>query len=85
VPFFFFTEEIRDYFNKTYDQTGKRTSFTAVKSPDELQQIVTSVWIDEAAFNEYLTDPTISANDTLLVEYNTKNAIVSAWTNSEVL
>lgn len=84
-PFFFFTEQIRDYFKNTYDQTGKRTSYTVTKSPDDLQQIVTSIWVDEAAFNEYLSDPVIMANDAELVKYNTEFGIVSVWTNSEVL
>ena len=83
VPFFIFNEEIRNYTDTTYNQTGKRISVNTTVSDNELQQITTSVWLDEATFNEFLADPVIVRHTDRVQEYNRSFEIVSAWTNSE--
>jgi hypothetical protein len=83
VPFFLFNEEIRNYTDQTYNQTGKRVSVNTTLSEDELQQVTTSVWIDEAAFNEFLADPVIIRHTDLVQDYNKSFEIVSTWTSSE--
>lgn len=45
-------------------------------SPDALVLTRTSVFIDEAAFNAWNTDPVIVANNQLLVAHNTQNNII---------
>lgn len=84
VPFFLFKDEIRNYTDQTYTQTGKRLSINTTLSQDGLQQITTSVWLDEAAFNEFLADPIIASHTDLVQEYNKSVEIVSSWNNSEV-
>jgi hypothetical protein len=84
VPFFIFNEEIRNYADQTYNQTGKRVSVNTTVSENELQQITTSIWADEAAFNEFLADPVIIRHTDLVQDYNKSFEIVLAWDNSEV-
>lgn len=83
VPFFVFNEEIRNYTDATYNQTGKRISINTTFSEDNLKQITTSVWVDEAAFNEFLADQKIIDHTGLVQEYNQAFDIVSTWDNSE--
>jgi hypothetical protein len=83
VPFFIFNEEIRNYTDQTYNQTGKRISVNTTVSENELQQITTSVWADESAFNEFLADPVIIRHTDLVRDYNKSFEITLTWDNSE--
>jgi hypothetical protein len=84
VPFFLFNEEIRKYIDEKYNQTGKRISFNTTISEDELQQINTSVWVDQATFKEFLEDPVICGNGDLVKEYNKAFDISLTIANEEV-
>lgn len=84
VPFFLFGEEIRKYTDETYNQTGKRISFNSTLSEDGLQQINTSVWIDQATFKEFLDDPVMRSHSEQVKEYNTAFDITVTKENEEI-
>ena len=64
-----FSTEASNYVKENYDNTGKRTSFEIVLSEDSLEATYTSVYADEAAKNEFITDSTI------LTEFKRRNAV----------
>jgi hypothetical protein len=84
IPFALFNQTITDYTNANYDQTGKRTSFSVELSGDQLQQTATSVWLDEATYNEFMADPTIVEMSNSITAYNNSVGISCNWNNSEV-
>lgn len=84
VPFFLFNEEIRRYTDEKYNQTGKRISFNTVISEDELQQISTSVWLDQATFKEFIDDPVIARHGALVDDYNKAFDIVVTRENLDI-
>jgi len=85
IPFFVYNEQINNYVNETYAITGKRISNNITLSEDGLQQIVTSVWVNEAAYDEFKNDRWVSMTGTAVVAYNAEHNITETWTNLEVL
>ena len=84
IPFFVYNEQIHNYVSETYAITGKRISKNITLSEDGLQQIVTSVWVDEAAYNEFKNDQRVFKIGTEAALHNVEHNITTTWTNLEV-
>ena len=84
IPFFVYNEQINNYVNETYAITGKRISNNITLSEDKLKQIVTSVWIDEASYNEFKNDQWVLKNSAAVDAHNAEHDITTTWENSEV-
>jgi hypothetical protein len=55
IPFWF-NQEFTDYLQTHYRNTGKIISFDIVLSEDELTQVRTIVWKDQATLDEFNAD-----------------------------
>jgi hypothetical protein len=82
TPFFIYDEPIKSYINDAYNLTGKRVSVHV--SDYDLEQVVTSVWKDEAAYNEFMADPRILLQGEAVNAHNAEHNITTTWNNSEV-
>lgn len=78
-PFFAFGDQITNYINETYGTTGKRISNTVTISEDKLKQIVTSIWINKAAFTEFMADPQVMMSGNAVTAYNTEHNLTITW------
>jgi hypothetical protein len=85
TPFFRFEWQIQNYINDTYVITGKRIASNVTLSQDGLQQIVTSTWVDLAAYNEFMADQQIVSQREAVVAYNLAHNITSTWDNAEIV
>jgi hypothetical protein len=77
VPFFVFGDAINNYVNATYNQTGKRTSLSIVES--ELTQTTTSIWIDESAYNTFMSDQHVVGHRQYVDAHNLEFGITTTW------
>ena len=82
VAFYKPTNEFMNHFKVTYKDAGKVLSNTATFSENNLKMDISTMWSDEAAWNEYLTDPVAIAHLDSRSAYNAMNGINANHTAS---
>ena len=60
---------------KTFLETGKLIKETLVKHPNGLVWVMCRIYADEAAREEWWSDPIMTARSVLVRDYNTRNNI----------
>jgi hypothetical protein len=75
VAFFDNWSSIQSYVNTTYIATGKLLSTEIGFNEDQLVRTITRIFVDQAAFDQYHTDPVITASISGVAEYNQTNGI----------
>lgn len=75
IPFFEQDNETKQYRIANYVQAGKILYTKLEFSEDQLEHILTTIFLDEASRNQYVTDPVIAAFRLRRNDYNTKNSI----------
>jgi hypothetical protein len=72
-------DEFTQYITNIYILTGKCAEHRTVSySEDNLTKTYTSVWNDDVAFNEALTDPEYVKNQEFLTQYCEANQITTS-------
>ena len=64
-----------DYLHQTYELTGKRTRNTII-SPDYLTMTRTITFLDQAAMDEFRTDPKVQEAKIRIDSYNERYKII---------
>ena len=82
VAFYKPTTEFRDHYKTAYKNAGKFLSNTVTVSEDNLKQVISTMWIDEATWNEYLADPICQAHFAARNAYYEANGITSERTTA---
>ena len=59
VQWFNNTQETKDYIQRTYVDTGKRVARHVKLTNNDLTMVITTVWRDQAALDEWQSDKTI--------------------------
>ena len=77
------SDEVIDYMEENYVDTGKRTSFSVSPSDDGLVLTYTSIFKDEASKNEFLADSTIRTESIRRNTINAANGITNKTTLDE--
>ena len=84
VPFYFASEEYKDYFNTNYVFTGKMPLLHVVFSEDELTRVQTFYWASLEVLEANRADPiTIRDHLTPLAEHNSLNNIIDTVVQEE--
>jgi hypothetical protein len=82
VAFYQPTVEFRNRFKTGYKDTGKILSNTVTISSDRLKQVISTMWLDEATWNEYLADPICQAHFAARNAYYDQNSITAERTTT---
>ena len=79
VPFWDYTDEIKQHILETYVTPGLRENFTKTFSEDGLVRTVTGTWKDRASFIIFCQDPIMLQNFADRDAHNNANNIFSFW------
>lgn len=75
VPFFEQDSETKNYRMTNYVQSGKILYTKVEYSDDQLEHILTTIFLDEDSRNQYVTDSVIAAFRLRRNDYNIANSI----------
>ena len=75
VAFFDNWSSIQSYVTTTYIETGKLLSTDIGFGADQTVRTITRTFVDQAAFDQFHTDPVITASISSIAEYNQTNSI----------
>lgn len=84
VPFYKPADAFMAHYKTAYMDSGKILSSTVTLSEDKLKQVITTMWKDEATWNEYLADQICKDHFAARNAYNDSNGIAGDRTTSEV-
>ena len=76
VAFYQPTTEFRTHYKAAYKETGKILSTTVTISQDQLKQVISTMWTDEATWNAYREDPICMDHFAARNAYNESISIV---------
>jgi hypothetical protein len=77
IPFYQHNEQSQNYIVRTYDHTGKRIKLVVEGDPNGLTKIAVTEWVNEEAYNDFLSDPEVIAMTDDVVAYQTANNITT--------
>jgi hypothetical protein len=84
IPFYKHEQSIINYIDTTYVTTGKRISNNITLSEDKLEQVVTSIWIDDATFKEFRADQRVAQLKASVKAHNLQHGIITTWDKTEI-
>lgn len=84
VPFYRPTDEFMAHYRTAYMDSGKILSSTTTLSEDRTRQVITTMWINESTWNEYLADAVCQAHFNARNAYHDEHSIANDRSTSVV-
>ena len=84
VLFYTPTAEFKAHAKATFVDTQKILSDTSSITEDKLKLVISTMWKDEASWNEYTSDPVVVTHITTRNAYNTEHNITDERLTSQV-